>query len=535
MGDLHFMEREGLQADGPRTAAERAVMEVWASVLGTPVGREDNFFRQGGDSLSATRVIARLKQVQGYSSSVGVLLNNPTLHRFAALLVRDGDAQRVRDGDAQRYAAAEDGDIVAPLSDAQQAFWDILQREPAAAKLCEILEVIHVSGELDDSALQHAVDTVTARHEALRSTVRVRSLGAGEPVQVIHPPAPVKVLVHDLTALGADAFAQACRRALEDGSHPFDLSRERPFRFGLYRCGPAENLLVVKTHHMFFDGQSMSILRRELAACYAAHVSDQPVDLPAPVPYRAYVATRAELKTAATMARYQTFWREYLSGFGHQNLPTDFARPAVPTFAAQEVTFDLPPAALNSVNAFCARHQVTRFSALVGTFAASLGQAIGVDDLLVGVSVAQRTLIEHESTIGELTNTVPLRFRWDAGAGAASLCRSVARDFGVVLGYSDIHYRALLPELRENQGFQVRFSLHDAISGEPADPGFAGLRTETVVLSDSETVSNRDVRWDVWDSGSALRCVLTYRSELYRRESMERVARLIVDNLTALR
>jgi aryl carrier-like protein len=502
--------------------AERAVMAVWETVLNSPVSRDDNFFRQGGDSLGAARVIARLK-AQGYSSSVGVLLTHPTLHEFAAHLIKDAEVDR--------FPAADIDGAVVPLSDAQQAFWAVLQNGAEGDGLFEILDVIHLTGDVDADALQAAADTVAARHEALRSTVLVLSGGEGEAVQVVHPPGRVAIGRHDLTALDENAFPEACRRAQRAGSRPFDLRRERPFRLELYRLGPAASLLTVMTHHLFCDGRSMSILRADLAAAYSAHVTGEPITLPVPAPYRAYVAANAHLKTPAVVQRHRTFWRDYLRGFPHADLPTDFVRPTFPTYDAAELNFAVPPAVLGRVAAFCADRQVTKFAVLVAAFAAALGQVTGADDVLIGVSVARRSSVEHEFIVGELTHTVPLRLRLPAGADVADLCLHAAEDFKVVVDHADVHYRALLPELRDNQGFQLRMALHDHRSEELS---FAGLDAERVTLGKARKRDNRDARLDVWDTGRELRGVVTYRTELFRRESMERVARLITEKLADL-
>ena len=50
----------------PRTATERAIAEIWQSVLGIgPVGVHDNFFDVGGHSLASMKVIARVEQALG--------------------------------------------------------------------------------------------------------------------------------------------------------------------------------------------------------------------------------------------------------------------------------------------------------------------------------------------------------------------------------------------------------------------------------------------------------------------------------------
>jgi non-ribosomal peptide synthetase component F/thioesterase domain-containing protein/acyl carrier protein len=60
--DMDRIER-GADFDPPRTDIEEAVAGLWAEVLGVqPVGRDENFFDMGGESLSATLIILSIKQ-----------------------------------------------------------------------------------------------------------------------------------------------------------------------------------------------------------------------------------------------------------------------------------------------------------------------------------------------------------------------------------------------------------------------------------------------------------------------------------------
>ncbi|WSJ02086.1 amino acid adenylation domain-containing protein [Nocardia sp. NBC_01329] len=69
----------------PCTPLERTVAEVFAEVLGTErVGADDSFFALGGNSLLATKVVARLGAVTGAAISVQWLFTDATVAGLAA-------------------------------------------------------------------------------------------------------------------------------------------------------------------------------------------------------------------------------------------------------------------------------------------------------------------------------------------------------------------------------------------------------------------------------------------------------------------
>ena len=73
--------------DAATTNRERAVAEIFATVLElATVGRRDNFFILGGDSMRANMVLARIEAKFGTRLSVMSFFRAPTVERVAAKL-----------------------------------------------------------------------------------------------------------------------------------------------------------------------------------------------------------------------------------------------------------------------------------------------------------------------------------------------------------------------------------------------------------------------------------------------------------------
>lgn len=73
--------------EAPQTDTELALAAIVLDVLaGRPVGRQDNFFALGGDSLSGARVMARVNESFEMQLSVGELFRHPTIAQLAGAL-----------------------------------------------------------------------------------------------------------------------------------------------------------------------------------------------------------------------------------------------------------------------------------------------------------------------------------------------------------------------------------------------------------------------------------------------------------------
>jgi amino acid adenylation domain-containing protein/thioester reductase-like protein len=77
----------------PRTAVERQLAAIWASVLGIDrVGIHDSFVNLGGSSLLAVQAILRVRKEMGVELPVRRLFENPTIAVFAGLIEKTASA-----------------------------------------------------------------------------------------------------------------------------------------------------------------------------------------------------------------------------------------------------------------------------------------------------------------------------------------------------------------------------------------------------------------------------------------------------------
>ncbi|MEO1147998.1 MAG: amino acid adenylation domain-containing protein [Cyanobacteria bacterium J06638_22] len=88
----------------PRSALEEKLVAIWQDVLDVqPIGVHDDFLDLGGDSLRATRVINRIREIFSAEVSIGSLLRESTVARQAQYLA-------ALNGDAQGDGSMEEGD-----------------------------------------------------------------------------------------------------------------------------------------------------------------------------------------------------------------------------------------------------------------------------------------------------------------------------------------------------------------------------------------------------------------------------------------
>jgi phthiocerol/phenolphthiocerol synthesis type-I polyketide synthase E len=101
-------EGDGEPSADPRaewTPTERGVARIWEALFGAAPGLHDHFFAEGGDSLMATQLVARIRSELGAEMGVRAVFESPTVAGLAAAI--DAPAA-VDDGLEALLAGVED-------------------------------------------------------------------------------------------------------------------------------------------------------------------------------------------------------------------------------------------------------------------------------------------------------------------------------------------------------------------------------------------------------------------------------------------
>ncbi len=407
----------------PSTPAEEIVAGVFAEVLGLDrVGTADDFFALGGNSLVATRAVARLSAALGTRVPVRALFDRPVVADLAAGIVPGGDDTAER----PELRAVERGDFV-PLSLAQLRMW-VLNRIDPESPAYNIPFALHLRGSLNVPALAQAVQDVLERHEGLRT--RYPADGPdGQPFQQILP--VTEALPHGLQV--EHSTVGVLDRIAELATTGFDVTAEAPVRIRLFRGHDTdEHVLVVVAHHICADGASMAPLARDLTTAYLARVAGDP---PGWAPLAVQVADFAiwqhkavgsENDPDSVAARQLAYWQRELAGIsGVSLLPLDRPRPAHTSQRGASIAFTVPAAVHTRLAQIAQEHNSSLFMVVHATLAVLLARLSGGSDIAIGTPIAGRGAAVLDDLVGMFVNTLTLRTTVDRSAPFAALVDTV--------------------------------------------------------------------------------------------------------------
>jgi amino acid adenylation domain-containing protein len=513
--------REAAAFVAPRTPLEARLADMWQELLSVErVGVEDHFFRLGGHSLMATRLVSRLRETFGVELPLREVFEAPTLAGLAARIeVADPVEERLE-------APVPAGAMEAPLSFAQERLWFLDRLQPGSAAY-NIPAVLRLTGDLDVEALRRSFDEIVRRHGPLRTTFADVH---GEPRQRVSPPASaglVPLPVIDLSSLSEPLRAQeTARRTAEEVGRPFDLAQGPLLRLHLLRLGRREHTLVVNVHHIASDGWSMGILVRETTVLYEAFLQGLPSPLPElPLQYADFAAWQRSWLTGPLLEAHLDSWRRELADApALVEIPTDRPRPAVQSYRGASFSFSLPDTAADAVRTLARQAGTTPFMVFLAAFQALLHRESGAHDVLVGSPIANRNRKDIEGLIGLFVNTLVFRLRLDGDETFLAVLERVRSASFAGYAHQDLPFELLVDalgiarSLAHNPLFQVMLVLQNAPFGTLRAPGLTLAQAEPPV-----STSKLDLTLYLAEDADGIAGAVEYATDLYDESTIRRL------------
>jgi amino acid adenylation domain-containing protein len=410
----------------PEEGDERDLAAIWSEVLRVErVGRDDNFFALGGDSILSLQVLAAARE-RGLALSLPQIFRHPTVRELAAEVARAGAPAPPQPrlepfallSDEDRARLPEGLEDAYPLARLQAGMLFHSQLGSDSALYHNTVSV-HLAAPVDFARLDLALERLAARHPALRTSFSFTGFSA--PLQLVQRDVRIPFAVHDLRSLPpAEQEEELDRWFRGEARRLFDWGEAPLIRFHAHRRAADRFQLSWSEHHAILDGWSVAAMVAELGEDYLALVRQGPA-APAPAApasrFRDFVALEQQ---ALADDEARRFWLDLLDDAAGTALPRAAELTAEPPerisprIVSREVP--LPPAIARQAQAVANRAGVPLKSALLAVHARVLGLVSGQEDLVTGVvNNGRLEEADGERVLGLFLNTLPYRLRLDGG------------------------------------------------------------------------------------------------------------------------
>lgn len=412
---------------------------LWIKVLPSMTEQEidlsSNFFRMGGDSTDAMRLV-RLSRENGISSlSVSLVMRFPTLGEMADAIISEGEAQLAETTTAtpsqndsySPFSLLEDTKRENVLSQASlqcqislKHIADIYPCTPMQAGLMALTahhpgaywakHKFELPSDWDLSRAERCWQQVMAGNAILRT--RIIQLNTGECFQVVPIPSRPGEIMSTATFISTDASAFS--QPLFEYTFEKDSSDSKVY-------------MRWNIHHAIYDGWSTRLMLQALFDSYTAD-SLMIHSYPLFSSFVHYIMQNDGLESSK-------YWGHHLNGYEEQSFPR--AAPSSVRPSAKST---------KTVSWQSKSSSVTASSTVRAAWAIVLSRYCSSPDIVFGVVVNGRSaaVLDTERIMGPTICTLPFRVKVDADLTIQDLLESIQRQSGDMIPHEQFGLPGIL-------------------------------------------------------------------------------------------
>jgi surfactin family lipopeptide synthetase A len=510
--------------EAPAGSTEEQLAAVWKELLNIhDISATADFFSLGGHSLKAGELVGKIYSLFGVRLRLRQVFAAPTI-RAQALVIASAKKECYRPIDQAPAVACYQ------LSPQQQRLWMLAQTTDGLIAY-NMAAAFLLEGQLNEGALQNAIDDLVTRHEVLRTVFMEKD---GKPWQYILPPLTLPVRIDACHTTGE----QPCQELIKQlFLVKLDLEKGPLVKISLVKDPAGNTYFVFVIHHLICDGWSLNILIRELIVSYEAHCRGRvPTATPLDLQYKDYVHWFRKQLAEGGLEPQRAYWVEQFRGYsGNSILPLD-RKPATPfAYKGASIPFQLEAPTVTKLRELGQSNDATFFMVLAAAVNAALYNWTGHMEICIGTAVSGRQHPDLLQQMGFYVNTLPLFTLLDPDETFASLLHKVKQTCLDALENQQYPFDQLLEELgyKKSSGvhplFETMLILQNAGEERGHIPGFAGLTFMPYTVE--QEISRLPISIDVTDGSNGLEGNIIYNSHLFMKESIllfsERIKKII--------
>ncbi|MGJ0607770.1 amino acid adenylation domain-containing protein [Cylindrospermopsis raciborskii] len=423
------MKREniGIEFAAPETEIERKLASIWQQVLGVErVGRFDNYFVLGGDSIRSIRVCS-LAQAAGFNLKIEQIFTHPILADLATDL--ETTLQPLSGGKKQDYyqepfglIATEDrekltniADDAYPLAQLQAGMWFHTEYSQTSTTYQDLFS-FRIRIPFNLQVWEQAYSQMFTRHPVLRTAFFLGEFS--QPLQAIIKDVSGRVIFKNLTNLSPSAQDDYLRVFIEgEQQSRFNYKNPPLIRFFIHQLSEDVVEATLVLHHAIMDGWSLAQFLTDLTGLYL-HLMGRGVPSLSPqtgLEYSQFIALEQE---ALQDKKQREFWQQQLEDIPLTKLPR-LPRKNLPKMHPTIGKVDITLSQTTSQGLKDVAHQlgVPLRTVLLAIHLHILSVFSGDEEIVTGlVSNGRPDTTDGDQVLGLFLNTLPLRLRLPHGS-----------------------------------------------------------------------------------------------------------------------
>ncbi|MDQ0416654.1 amino acid adenylation domain-containing protein [Croceifilum oryzae] len=527
--ELEIREGEKQGVSQPKTETEIELVSIWEDILEMKqIDVEDNFFHLGGHSISAVKVINRIRDQFQIKMTLQQIFITPVLSELAGVI--DTEVAKTEENQELTLQRMPEQEVY-ELAPVQLPEWYMHHFEPDNPFYNTSFDLMFY-GDMDLPAFERVWQTLISRHAVLRTTFRNDN---GVPLQIVAPSLEMKLcdLYEDHTHISEDQIPAVTKELAEAHANQiFDFERGPLFSTKLVELPGKQFLYMFASHHIIWDETSSMNLMKEFNELYNAYVTGREPQLPSiEVEYTDYVRWMNRLVKEGHLDNQRQYWLNQFSNVpSGLDLPTDYPRPPMVTFNGGTILGRFDQGLQQQMIDFCQQNDITLNMLLLTVLNLQLHRLSGQHDFVVGSPILNRDDVKLESMLGLFATALPLRCTIEPDMTFEQLLAHSKRtsieayDHHAYPSNFVIEQIEAEVDLSRTKLFSVMYGLQNNKQRLMDSIQFEGLRCNFRVYEFMERNSRFDLTFVFDELESGLEINLNYNSDLFTKSTAERIS-----------
>ncbi|MBL3646987.1 non-ribosomal peptide synthase/polyketide synthase [Bacillus sp. RHFS10] len=275
-------------------------------------------------------------------------------------------------------------------------------------------------GDLNIASFSKSLDGLSKKYDIFRTNF-YRGW-KDQPLQIIFKTKKIGFEFIDLREMKESHKEEMIQEYVrKDKMRGFDLEKDALMRLLILRTDEKAYRFIWSFHHILMDGWCLPLITKEIFEHYFALLQQKQPEQSAITPYSQYIEWLGRQDTKEAMG----YWDQYLAGYEEQTILPKDHHAAEERYIPDKVTCDISSDLTLKMKQTAGRRHVTLNTLLQTAWAVLLQKYNRSRDVVFGSVVSGRPagIPNVETMIGLFINTIPVRFRCEAGTTFAELMK----------------------------------------------------------------------------------------------------------------
>ncbi|MDQ0416185.1 amino acid adenylation domain-containing protein [Croceifilum oryzae] len=525
----------------PTTQTEVEIASIWQEILGLEqIHADDNFFHIGGHSISAVKVINRIRDRFQIKMALQQVFITPVLSELSAVI--DTEVVNLNSSDMDD-AKKMSNNLLQPmpkqeayhLAPVQLPEWYLHHLEPDNPFYNVSFDVMF-HGDMNLEAFERAWQTIVDRHAVLRTSFRNDN---GTPLQIVAPSMEMKLanLYEDYTHVAEEKIHEVTKeRAYAHANQLFNFETGPLFYTKLVEFPGKQFLFMFVSHHIIWDETSSMNLMREFNELYNAFVTQREPQLPTlSIDYVDYAQWMNRSIEEGYLEEQRQYWlKKFADAPRGLDLPTDYPRPPMVTFNGGTILGRFHPELQKQVTDFCQQNNITLYMFLLAVLNLYMHRLSGQQDFVLGSPIQNRDDVKLENMLGLFATAIPLRcliekeMTFEQLVAQSRQTAIEAYDNHVYPSNFVVEQIEAEVDLSRSKLFSIMYGLQNNKQNLVKSLQFEGLTCNFKIYDFIESSSRFDLTFAFDELESGIEINLNYNSDLFKKSTAERIAQQFI-------